>query len=185
MVKVEAVRIGASQAAPMFTQIVGPSAEIKEAAAVKQEVAERYDLRRNWWTTLLERAKMRSRLHAHLSAPAAGYMGASSGIQGLYFNYVVLQDQSGVELYIDRGDAETNKRIFDDLFAQRAEIDGKFGVELSWERLDSRRASRIAYRSSRGGYRSPSEEWPEIQDEIVDAMLRLEGALRPKIERYR
>ena len=185
MVKVEAVRIGDSPAAPMFTQIVGPSPEIKEAAAVKQEVAERYDLRRQWWTALLERAKPRSRMHSHLSPPTAGYMGTSSGVQGLYLNYVVRQEECAAELYIDRGDVETNKRIFDDLHSHRAEITQQFGAELSWERLDNRRASRIAYRSSLGGYRSELEEWPDIQDDIIDAMLRLESALRPHITKYR
>lgn len=49
-----------------------------------------------------------------------------------------------VELYIDQGDAETNKRIFDDLFRRREEVESEIGEELSWERLDQRRASRIA-----------------------------------------
>lgn len=49
-----------------------------------------------------------------------------------------------VELYIDQGDEETNKRIFDDLFRRREEVESEIGEGLSWERLDQRRASRIA-----------------------------------------
>jgi hypothetical protein len=31
---------------------------------------------------------------------------------------------------------------------------------------------------------SPAEEWPEIQDETIDAMVRLEAVLRPLIAHY-
>jgi CBS domain-containing protein len=49
-----------------------------------------------------------------------------------------------VELYINQGDKDANKRIFDDLHRQRDSIESEIGEELSWERLDHRRASRIA-----------------------------------------
>lgn len=49
-----------------------------------------------------------------------------------------------VEVYIDQGDKDANKRIFDDLLRQREVIESEIGEELSWERLDKRRASRIA-----------------------------------------
>ncbi len=56
MVKVEAVRIGDSPAAAMFTLIVGPSAETKEVGQAKKEIAERYGIRKRWWTQLVERS---------------------------------------------------------------------------------------------------------------------------------
>lgn len=49
-----------------------------------------------------------------------------------------------VELYIDQGERETNKRIFDELHRRREEVESQIGQELSWERIDVRRASRIA-----------------------------------------
>lgn len=49
-----------------------------------------------------------------------------------------------VELYIDTGDGITNKKAFDALLAQRDSIEAEIGDTLSWERLDSARASRIA-----------------------------------------
>lgn len=37
------------------------------------------------------------------------------------------------------------------------------------------------YSSDAGGWRSPEEKWPEIQDNIIEAMGRLERALKPHI----
>jgi hypothetical protein len=36
-----------------------------------------------------------------------------------------------------------------------------------------------------GGWRSPEEKWPEIQDEVINAMNRLERALRPYIDKMK
>ena len=36
-----------------------------------------------------------------------------------------------------------------------------------------------------GGYRSNEDEWPTIQDKLVDVMVRLESALRPVLDELR
>jgi len=50
-----------------------------------------------------------------------------------------------VEIYINSGDQNKNKEIFDLTFAHMDEIVKNFGIPLIWERLDEKRASRIAY----------------------------------------
>ena len=87
-----------------------------------------------------------------------------------------------MELYIDRGEATENKRIFDQLHSQKTAIENTFGGPLSWERLDQRRASRIKYVIDTGGYRSPESEWPSIQRDMVNAMIKLEDALKPAMD---
>ena len=187
MVKVEAVRIGESPAAPLFTLIVGPSEETKDVGQTKKEIAERYGIRKRWWTTLIERSALVNKLHAHITAGEYSWIGASSGIRGLGLNYVVTQDECAAELYIDRGkDAEEeNKAIFDQLFAHKAEIDAAFGESLSWERLEGKRACRIRHTQTGGGYRSPEDKWPAIQDAIIKDMDRLEKALRPHLKQLK
>ncbi len=61
-----------------------------------------------------------------------------------------------IELYIDKSDKASNKRIFDYLYSKRHEIDdtllpdrndslaNPFSITMGWERLDDRRASRVA-----------------------------------------
>ncbi len=187
MVKVEAVRIGTSPAAPLFTLIVGPSEETKDVGQTKKEIAERYGIRKRWWTTLIERSGKITKLHAHITPGEYSWIGASSGIRGLNFNYVVTQDECAAELYIDRGkDSEQeNKSIFDQLLANKDQIDASFGEALSWERLEGKRACRIRHTQTGGGYRSPEDQWPTLQDAIIKDMDRLEKALRPHLKQLK
>ena len=60
LVRLAAYRVsGCEPAAPLFTVIVGPSAESKIFGKEKKELAERHVLRLKFWEQLLERAKER------------------------------------------------------------------------------------------------------------------------------
>lgn len=65
LLKVEAVRIGESPAAPLLTVIVGPSEETKTVGYQTKERAERQDIHCAWWTRLVERRD--AKLHAHIT----------------------------------------------------------------------------------------------------------------------
>jgi hypothetical protein len=144
--------------------------------------AERYDIRLKFWEGLVAIARERGTRHANIKPGAYHWLGAGSGVGGLSFNYVIVQGYGVVELYVDRKDAAENKRLFDDLHARKAEVERAFGGELVWDRLDAKRACRIKYQIETGGYRSPESEWAAIQSQMVDAMTRLEIALRPAVE---
>ena len=144
--------------------------------------AERHDLRIKFWEGLIAIARNRHTRHANIKPGTYHWLGASSGIRGLGLNYVIVQGFGIAELYIDRGDAVENKRIFDQLHARKDEIEKAFDGTLSWERLDTKRACRIKHIIERGGYRSPETDWPAIQSEMVDTMTKLETALKPALE---
>lgn len=187
LLKVEAIKIGGSEPAPLLTLIVGPSEESREVGDKKKEIAERHSIRHRFWSQLLERAQARTRLFSTISPGNHGWISTGSGMRGLPYNYVIWEHEAGVELYIDRGkerDAE-NKAIFDALQGSRTDIEKEFGGELEWERLDNRRASRIRRSLTSGGWKDDESRWPEIQDAMIDAMIRLEKALAPRIEKVK
>lgn len=49
-----------------------------------------------------------------------------------------------IELYIDGGDKDGNKHRFEQLLARKGEVEQIVGEPMEWERLDNRRACRIA-----------------------------------------
>lgn len=188
LVKVEAVKIGESPAAPLLTVIVGPSAETKSVGLQKKELAERYDIRRSWWERLI--ALPEAKLHAHLTPGQYSWIGTSSGARGLNLNYVVWQDGCAAELYIDRGknSESENKQIFDTLAEHKVtineQIHNQTGLAPTWERLDGKRASRIRI-SLEGGYRNPADQWDSIQEKLVRAMNALDSALKPYVKKLK
>lgn len=154
--------------------------QVREKEQVgRKKRAERYDERLRFWEGLIAIARNNKTRHANIKPGPYHWLGASSGIRGLGLNYVIVQEYGIAELYIDRGDAEENKRIFDQLHARKDEIEVAFGEALSWERLDTKRACRIKHLIERGGYRNPESHWPEIQTEMVETMTKLEAALKP------
>lgn len=184
LLKLEAIRIGESQPAPLLTLIVGPSDETKAVAKAKQEFAERYVIRQDFWAQLLEHAKTKTKLHTTISPSRYMWIGTGAGKTGLGLNYVTWEHETSVELYIDRGknrDAE-NKAIFDTFHAKKDEIEKTFGDTLEWDRLDSKRASRIRKTINLGGWKD-HDKWGEINPAMVDAMIKLEKALRPFIQK--
>ena len=75
LLKVEAVKIGESPPAPLLTLIVGPSEESRQVGRTKKDLAERYGIRKRFWTELLQRAKAKTKLHAGISPGQHNYIG--------------------------------------------------------------------------------------------------------------
>jgi hypothetical protein len=145
----------------------------------RKKRAERYDVRLKFWEGLVALCRARKTRHGDRKPGSYHWLGGGSGIRGLGLNYVIVQEYGIAELYIDRGEAVENKRIFDQLHARKDEIEKAFNGTLSWERLDTKRACRIKHVIELGGYRSPESEWPAIQSEMVDTMTKLESAFKP------
>lgn len=186
LLKLEGIRIGDSEPAPLLTLIVGPSEESRIVGEKKKEMAERHYIRLEFWKKLLERAKKKTKLHEGISAQTSGWIGTGAGKSGLSYNYRIGQHEGRVEFYIDRGkDLEhENKAIFDQLASHKNEIEEAFGGPLEWERLESKRACKISKTIKIGGYRD-KDKWPEIHDAMIDAMIRLENSLRPYINKLK
>jgi hypothetical protein len=72
------------------------------------------------------------------------YLTFSAGISGVRFGWVFHQGpEFSVELYISTSNKERNEEIFEALKRKRTDIETNLGVELAWERLPEKQASRI------------------------------------------
>jgi len=120
--------------------------------------------------------------HANISPSKENWISAGAGRSGLSYNYVIWRNErTGVELYIDTGERDQNKRIFDRIAEKKAEVESIFGDSLQWERLDDARASRIRFVIRKGGLRDDESNWASMQDAMIDAMDRLTRALKPLV----
>lgn len=137
----------------------------------------RHEMRLRFWQFLLPRAHDASDLHKQVEP--AGYRWVGVRRHGQWWNYVVLQDTTRVELFLDRPDKSENKALFDALEEERGAVEETFGAALDWQRLEDKRCCRVSF-SVPGGW---SEEaiWEEAARSAIEAMGRLYGALAPRI----
>jgi Domain of unknown function (DUF4268) len=185
LIRLAAYRIAGSEPAPLFTVIVGPSAESKNFGKQKKELAERHVERLKFWGQLLAMAKDKGiLLHAQRSPSKESWISAGAGVRsGVSFNYLVwMTDETAVELYIDTGDKDENKHIFDTLHDRKQDVEQSFGGPLSWERLDNKRACRVRVVLNAGGL-NDEPKWPIIQSVMIAAMDRLAKAVKPHLAR--
>ena len=146
--------------------------EIEGAAGEKT----RHKVRREFWTEVLKAMAPKINLFQNISPNIYGWIGAGSGVRGVGFNFAAGRSYGRAELYIDRGDREENKFIFDQLYAKKTAIENVFGQALTWERLDDKRASRIKAETS-GSIFDP-DQWPTLIEFMTDAMVRLETTFK-------
>lgn len=96
------------------------------------------------------------------------------------FSWVLTGDGSlRIELYIDAGDAPTNKGYLRALLARRQEFEQAAGFPLEWDPMEGRRAARVSVARPLGP--NPPDEDPELLAWAVRALLGLNDAFRVAI----
>ena len=146
----------------------------------KKGLADRHLWRYQFWTQLLDKARERTALHENISASRDNWVSASSGTRGIAYAYLIRMKDAEIQLFIDRGDETENTRIFDALAVERGEIEDVFGDQLEWINLPSNRSAKIRYVIRDSGLRD-QKRWPQLQDSLIDAMVRFSAALQPHI----
>jgi hypothetical protein len=141
----------------------------------------RRSLQREFWSQLLIRSKNKTKLFENHSPGNEKYLNMGAGKTGLFYQYIIISDGARVEIYISRKDANWNKYIFDSLLDKKMEIEESFGEKLTWDRVDDKQASYIRFYLNGLGLKD-KEKWPELQDQMINAMIRLEKTFQPFIK---
>jgi len=158
----------------------------KEKTVSGNMYSERHYLRERFWRGLLEKANKKTMLFSNISPSKYSYIWTSAGKRGVFYEFDITSKYGRVEIYLDKGkqfeEPNINKIRFDQLYKHKNEIEKDFGGKLNWERLNDKRGCRISYSFEGIGYRD-EERWDELQDKMVDAMIRLEKAFSKHIKK--
>ncbi|QDS86211.1 hypothetical protein EC9_03710 [Rosistilla ulvae] len=178
---VEVIKIGESNPALQFRVVVSPnewrkSARIKTTAGTSEK-SEKY---RTYFQTLIDDLRETHRFTGAKKAQPQNWYSFSSGNKKFVYSHSFgARNRIRAEVYIDTGDADENKMFFDSLQKDREAIESQFGQQLEWERLDDKRASRIAvYR--KGSIEDSSEELQAIHEWTVRQLLKLKEVFGPR-----
>jgi hypothetical protein len=179
----EVLKIDSSRPALNFKPVVFPNEWQKskkpKSSGPDSPKGEKY---RAYFQSLIDELREKHQFtNAKIGQPQNWYS-FSSGNPGVSYGATFgLGDKAKTEVYIDRGDQEVNKLIFDRLKALEPSLSEKAGISLEWERMDNKRASRIAvYRQ--GSIEMSDSELEEIQEWHIQNLLGLRLALSEHIE---
>ena len=161
--------------------MIGMAEKAQDDIESQAEQKTRHVIRKEFWTKLIPAMNATSsNLYQNISPGIYHWIGAGSGVRGVTFNFVITKSYCQAELYIDRGEKEENKLIFDRLFDSKQDIEQRFGGELGWERLNDKRASRV--KASNPGNVFDKEQWDRMLAFMTDAMVRLEAAIKQPLQ---
>lgn len=181
-VVVEVFKIDDSKPVFKFRPVVFPNEwqKIKRQQA-NSDVTPRADAYRKFFQELMDELREKHRFtNARIGQPQSWYS-FSSGINGFLYSASFAQGgKIRTEIYIDKRDMDKNKETYDDLMKSRKEIETEFGTSLSWERLDEKRASRIA--AYREGAIDDAEQHGEYRRWIIENLLRFKKVFNKRIK---
>lgn len=182
-VKASAIRIDESKPAFVLTLVSMPSeaSVAPDIAPAPSETKERY---RTYFQGLIDELReVHKFTNARTAQPQNWYTFASENSK--VYTYSTSFAQGGrvrVELYLDCGDKAKNEQLFECLLQERQEIEAALGLELNWEKLENRRACRIAaYRD--GDIDADSETLAEIKNWTIQKLLRFKAVFPSKVQR--
>lgn len=183
-VVVEVFRIDDSKPAYKFRPIVFPNEwqKTKRQQAVNA-TSPRAEAYRSFFQKLIDELREKHKFTGARVGQPQNWYSFSSGISGFLYSASFAQgNRVRAEIYIDTGDAEKNKAVFDSLKADKTSIEEEFGEALSWERLDDKRASRVAnYRD--GSINDNENQLEETQNWLIDNLLKFKRVFTDRVKR--
>ncbi len=180
-VEIKLVRIDSSRPAPLFKLVSQPN-EWQKAVSGSKPLSARAKAYQVFWQRFLEKLKEQAPgiTYAQKGLPQNWcYIGA--GKSGFSCGGAFKEDGFVIELYIDTGNKEESKQIFDQFYKDKDGIEQELGTPLIWERIDNARASRIAIYHG-GAIDSTEEELEDLLDWAVPMLIRLKATFGKRIK---
>jgi CBS domain-containing protein len=110
-----------------------------------------------------------------------GWIDFGAGRTGFIFAWVFGKGNFRTELYIDTGEKKTNKQAFDLLYQQKEPIEAEIGMELDWQPIKAKRASRICVDHA-GGIKMSDNDLKQLKDWAIETMLKFVDAFQYRIK---
>jgi hypothetical protein len=115
----------------------------QEESVDSESTVIRYNNRKKFWGEFIEYNKKHNGMFNASTAVTDNWLGKSvPTIKGGNINVIINKDNCRVELYINTGEKNKNKEIFDTLITHREDVDNQLnGIE--WQRMDDKVTCRV------------------------------------------
>jgi hypothetical protein len=161
--------------------VISMANKTREEVETQEQNKERHNIRLNFWKEYLKEINKTSTLYQNVSPSKDSWIGCGSGMSSVGYNSVATRNYIRIELYINSGDKDNNKAIFDTLAAKKDKIEADFGEQLTWERLDNNVTARVKFELTNVSIFIESD-WKKMIAFMVDAVPRFERAFKKRIQ---
>jgi len=169
-VVIEVLKIDNSKPAYNFKPVAFPNEWQKRKKRETPQISSKGEAYREFFQALIDDLRENYRFTGARVGQPQNWYSFATGFSGITFGASFAQGgRVRVEVYIDQGDSEKNKALFDALKMQQEPLEMELGSKLDWERLDDRRGSRIAV------YREGNIESPDPLCPLVRGLIKVRG----------
>lgn len=104
----------------------------------------RHEKRKAFWAEFIQYCKDNDGLFSNITPLGDNWIGKGIGVPyGINLNAVIGYDFARMEVYFNSGDKDTNKAVFDFLYARKEQIENEYGSPLMWDRNSDRKTCKI------------------------------------------
>ena len=148
----------------------------KEEINVKARTAKNLE----FWTKFSVESKKFTNLFDSISPSKDSWIAKGIG-NSIQICLVVSKTIARTELYLNKTKVD-NKKIFDLLELQKSVIENSLGVELTWDRIDKRNASKISYSLTNVNIEN-KDDWERMISFFIDTSMKFEKVFRPMLDK--
>lgn len=181
-VAVELLQIDASKPAVNFRLVASPSNWLKASGGGgRREPSSKAEAYREFFQQLIDELREKHQFTNAKAGQPQNWYSFQSGTRGCTYSASFARGgEVRTEVYIDFGDHDGNKQVFDALFAEKEALEREFGEALEWERLDDKRACRVANYTP-GSIEDPADQWEQFRKWAIDRLLRFKKVFGPRL----
>jgi len=179
LIELHAYKIGDSKPAPQFQIVEKPNDFIKfsknktNSDSLNKSQSERLE----FWNRFNDRLIEKGKPFNVRKATTNHWYSISIGTSEAHVSVSLINQDSNIiiELYVN-----DDKELFDKLYANREEIEAKFGHKLIWDKLENKKASRIKYYINGLNFDDHSN-YDELIDESIDLATKMRDIFKKLI----
>ena len=162
--------------------MIGMSTKDNEEKVTHDTQKQRHKLRYEFWEAALERLRADGvEIYRNISPARNHWLSAGSGVRSCPYQMIFSRDEARVELNFGRSEASENKWLFDQLYAQKDQLEARFGAPMTWRRMDDNKQSLIVYSQPFDGYNR--DAWPQMIEWLSSHIQKLESTFRDPLAR--
>lgn len=165
--------------------IISMASKTQDEITSQETSKNRHNVRMAFWSQLLPKLKNKTPIFQN-SSPTKDHwlIAGGANITGIRYSMIITKSYAAVQLEFGRSDKDENKRLYDELYKYKSDIENHFGKPLVWERMDDKISSRVGTVKSDVNLFN-EEDWPAMNNFLVDNVIKFEQAMKQPLSKIK